>query len=430
MSEGHLFNKAEMYSVVQGHTNAVKKKVQAIPANTLLNASEHDVIQAVVDEFRLNVPIIKDDDLYIAHSGEAQVDVSRDPMRMIMDRGQPFHIPGTKIFIAVPFEGDAGFFDIRPQTFTMNPPRGEVVKDEIRLTYVRTDHDAESIKREYQRTLASIREYLKWLSESASQFNSQLEGLVTQQVKTRKDRLLADAGMAASIGLPMKKREGVPVTYAVPVQRRAPRIDQIKVSGAFVPEPVLANEDYEEIISIMKNMVRVMELSPHEFHEIGEEALRSHFLVQLNGAYKGQATGETFNFQGKTDILIRVDGKNVFIGECKFWKGEKAFLETVSQLLSYVSWRDTKVAVLVFNRNADFSAVLAKLREAVPKHPNFKRDACAPDESTFRYIFFQPNDANREMILTVLAFDIPTNPVDIKSIGAGQTAPTEPADKT
>src|SRR5258706_1644712 len=89
----------------------------------------------------------------------------------------------------------------------------------------------------------------------------------------------------------------------------------------------------------MKSMVRVMELSPHEFHEIGEEALRSHFLVQLNGAYKGQATGETFNFQGKTDILIRADDKNVFIGECKFWKGEKAFLETISQLLSYVSWR-------------------------------------------------------------------------------------------
>jgi hypothetical protein len=33
------------------------------------------------------------------------------------------------------------------------------------------------------------------------------------------------------------------------------------------------------------------------------------------------------------------------------------------------------------------------------------------------------------MILTVLAFDIPTSPADIKSIGAGQNAPTEPAGK-
>jgi hypothetical protein len=38
-----------------------------------------------------------------------------------------------------------------------------------------------------------------------------------------------------------------------------------------------------------------------------EEDLRQHFLVQLNGQYEGQATGETFNFQGKTDILIRAE---------------------------------------------------------------------------------------------------------------------------
>src|SRR5580698_2747092 len=134
--------------------------------------------------------------------------------------------------------------------------------------------------------------------------------------------------------------------------------------------------------------------------------MRSHFLVQLNGAFQGQATGETFNFQGKTDILIRVDGRNIFIGECKFWKGEKAFLATLDQLLSYLSWRDTKTAVIVFNRNADFTTVLSKIAEAVPMHSGFKRDLDKVDESTFHYIFAQPNDTNRELFLTVMAFDI------------------------
>lgn len=70
-------------------------------------------------------------------------------------------------------------------------------------------------------------------------------------------------------------------------------------------------------------MVLVMERSPHAFAKMGEEDLRTHFLVQLNGLYEGQATGETFNFEGKTDILIRVEGKNIFIAECKFWTGPK-----------------------------------------------------------------------------------------------------------
>jgi hypothetical protein len=69
---------------------------------------------------------------------------------------------------------------------------------------------------------------------------------------------------------------------------------------------------------------------------------------------------------------------------------------------------DTKAAVLIFNRNADFTAVIAKIRETVPKHPLFKRDLGPTGDTAFRYIFAQPNDRNREIILTVLAFDIPT----------------------
>ena len=42
-------------------------------------------------------------------------------------------------------------------------------------------------------------------------------------------------------------------------------------------------------------MVKVMERSPKAFHGLDEEGIRSHFLVQLNGHYEGQATDETFN---------------------------------------------------------------------------------------------------------------------------------------
>ena len=411
MNDDLLFSRGDIFSVIQGHTESLKKKVQSIPANTLLNASEQDLIQAVIQEFRLEVPVIKDDEIYIAHAEETQVDVSHDPMRrFIYDaHSGPAYVPGNKTVIAVPFEGDSGFFKIRPQTYNLNPPRGEITENEILLTYVRTDQNGEAIKQEYQRTVASIKQYLSSLSQSAMQFNSQLEGFVTAQLKARKDRLLADAGMTAAIGLPLRKREGTPLTFSVPVTRRVPKIEQLKPAGAFKPEPALANEDYEEILRIMQNMVQVMELSPRAFLKMGEEDLRSHFLVQLNGAFKGQATGETFNFQGKTDILIRVEGKNVFIAECKFWDGEKTLLATLDQLLSYLSWRDTKAAVLVFNRNADFSAVLAKIRETVPKHPLFKRDRGTSGETVFRYVFAQPNDSNREIILTVLAFDIPTH---------------------
>lgn len=180
----------------------------------------------------------------------------------------------------------------------------------------------------------------------------------------------------------------------------------VSMKGQF--QPALTSDEYEGILGTLRNMVRVMEQHPSAFENMCEEHLRAHFLVQLNGQYGGAATGETFNFQGKTDILMRVDGRNVFIAECKFWHGEQQLLETIDQHLSYLSWRDTKSAILVFNRNANFSDVVKKIAAAVPSHRFFSSDLGKLDETSFRYIFRHPNDADRKCVVTVMVFDIPT----------------------
>lgn len=73
-------------------------------------------------------------------------------------------------------------------------------------------------------------------------------------------------------------------------------------------------------------MSLVLERSPKAFDGMREEDLRMQFLVALNGQFEGKATGETFNYQGKTDILIRVECRNIFIAECKFWTGPQGLL--------------------------------------------------------------------------------------------------------
>ena len=166
-------------------------------------------------------------------------------------------------------------------------------------------------------------------------------------------------------------------------------------------------DDYEHILSVMINMSSVMERSPSAFNDLSEDALRSHFLVQLNGHYEGNATGETFNYEGKTDILIRVDGRNIFIAECKYWAGKKKLMDTIDQLLGYVSWRDTKVAIVIFNRNKNFSRVLEVIPDTVKTHSNFKKELKPETDSQFRYLFGHRDDINREMVLTILAFDVP-----------------------
>ncbi|MGH9426815.1 MAG: hypothetical protein ACRD2L_11010, partial [Terriglobia bacterium] len=408
MTANYLFRGRDMFTLVEYRKQQVTKAVNDLDSTYLLNANEDDLVKWLIDEYSLDVPVVKDDEIHVADHGETKVDVSHDYNRGISDRSRPFYIPGSKTTIAVPVEGDAEFFRISPNTFTTTLPVGEIVGSEIHLSYTTPSQDAEAIKREYQATVREIKQNLDWQRQTAEPFNNQLEALIRDGVTKRKKRILAGAGMVESLGLPIKRREGAPTTYAVPISRRRPRVERPKVTEqAFAPEPTLALEDYEHILSIMRNMVTVMELSPRAFAHMGEEDIRAQFLVQLNGQYEGGATAETFNFEGKTDILLRADGRNVFIAECKVWHGEKELLNAIDQLLSYLSWRDTKTALLIFNRNVNFTDVLKKVASVVPSHRCFKRAIDKLDESTFRYIFRQLNDPNRELVVTVMAFDIP-----------------------
>ena len=40
-------------------------------------------------------------------------------------------------------------------------------------------------------------------------------------------------------------------------------------------------------------------------------------------------------------------------------------------------------------------------------HPNFKREIADESETRFRYVFAHRDDANRELLLSVLVFEVP-----------------------
>ena len=159
-------------------------------------------------------------------------------------------------------------------------------------------------------------------------------------------------------------------------------------------------------------MSLAMERSPETFSRLGEEQIRDFFIIVPNSYYEGEATGETFNSKGKTDILIRHEDRNAFIAECKIWRGERNLSSTIDQILRYTSWRDTKTAIFVFNRSKNLSRILGKIDRVVGSHKFHKgkhglTSEKLRNETTFSYVFHQPHDVNREILLTAMVFHIP-----------------------
>lgn len=123
---------------------------------------------------------------------------------------------------------------------------------------------------------------------------------------------------------------------------------------------------------------------------------------------RGTATGETFNKEGKSDILLRAkDGTNVFVAECTVWKGEQYYSKKIDQLFRYLTWRDSKTAVILFVQNQQMEPVREQIESGAESHDEFAEVIEQPDESWWQYRFCFLNDRNRELNLAVLAYHIP-----------------------
>lgn len=399
-----LFSKIDLQGTLDHQARAARDEIDKFPEDYLLEASEEDLVAALTKKMEWEAPVLGEP--YIASDREIDVP-RRDEFN-----GRLYTVKGSQIDVRIPFQGDQTFFRFQPSSRQLNVPEAAIHPQFLEVTFKARELTAVNVRTEISNLVRDLKFHLDQIMVAAQTHNATIGDKIRSLIQARKTRILQRREMVANIGLAMEKRDNAPTTYTVPDIRRKPQIVMPVVKGKpFVPEPALAEKEYDTILSIIRNMVSVMERSPKAFQHLKEEDLRWHFLFQLNGQYEGRATGETFNYKGDTDILIRENDRNVFIAECKFWKGKQSLSDTIDQLVDrYLHWRDTKTAILLFNRNKEFSKVLAQVRSIVEEHPCFKRNVSHAGDTEWRFILRSRDDANREIYLTLLVFDVPREP--------------------
>ncbi len=407
--KNYLFCNGDIFGVIEARKQQIEAHISGLERNHILSTSIEDLCKYIEDKYCFETPTLH---MELAHveQKEGMIEIY-DTWRYARSHEQdgPIRLLGTIVSLTVPFTGDPQLFRVRPNPHTSILPMGDIEGNNLIITVSGKDMQPDQVKARLNEQIKVIEEYLNWQRRNTVSFNDSIREFARAFIDRRRAKLLADQNLVADLGFPLKKRDDAPQTFAAPVQRR--RISPTLPAATtvpFRPEPTLTESEYRNILDIMSNMAVVMERSPSAFNSIEEEDLRQHFLVQLNGQYEGQATGETFNYGGKTDILIRVDGQNIFVAECKYWRGEKSYADTIDQIMSYLSWRDTKACIVVFNKNKDFSGVLEKIKSATDAHPLKKAGPKIENESRFRYVFGQKTDQSREVVLTILAFDVPS----------------------
>ena len=400
----NIFGVYPVDGLLDGTYKQIAKGIEDEPENKILNYDETAYIEYLVSEFSFDL-IEFDWEAVYTTSREEIIPAHRHPPGYDVRHGARYCRP--VITYHIPYRGDSKLFTFSAGEFGPAFPEAETTPNEVTFDIIAFGDDPESIERKAGQVNSLIQRKHSDLDSQLIAFNESIESFALPRFRARKQRILERLDLQASLTVPIKRTRDTPGNITVPIPKRRIEVPKPDVSDApYEPEYEMEYTAFETILRACLDAGASMERSPEAFRDHHEESLRDWLLTILSSHFDN-ASGETFNLKGKTDILVRHEGTPLFVAECKFWGGKKKYLEAIDQTLSYLTWRDSKVAIVIFVRNKDFGSVLNTVASETPSHPCFVGAKDSKGENRFDFRFHLPGDSSRGVDLSVLCFHLP-----------------------
>ncbi len=407
VSDNLLFNQATLSDALRAQLAAVTKEVDGISKDQFLANSDEQIIDHVYSKMAIAPLVIYRDQMSLTEPQESRTE-RRDPF------GDLIRLPVIRTDLTIPYTGESDLWKMQPSTSTCNPPRGDYSPQrgndqagtlQFKMEFTQGEYTSEAINNEVERNLKSIEEYLAWIKQEIESHNPQLQNEIGRKVAQRRERLGTIQSVSRTLNIPIQTREGAPGLTQLPLQRKI--IQPLSSQSNRPPEYTISDEDYENILKIIRHEGCSYERTPEPFAKHDEEELRDILMSHLNGHYNGLANGEAFRKKGKTDICIEFENRAAFVAECKLWKGDQLITEAVNQLLGYLTWRDCKTALVVFNKDvAGFTQLQGKMPRILESYSNFIRRVGANNTGEWRTVYRSSDDPDRLVTVHVFLFNL------------------------
>jgi hypothetical protein len=398
----NAFAEDDLSEVLRNRTQECARNIRGEQENYILNVNREDYVKHLVERFTMSNLVLDIDQMTVTPE-EMLIRAEYFPRNFHVYDGKSY--PRLVLIYEIPVN-DVYLMRMQASTFSLSTPAISIATQAVTFAMIEFGQTPGEMKNQADGTIEALKRGAERVNADINSFNSSLRAQVEQVFDARKSELLQRRNYLAALNVPVKATNQTASTYAAGVIKRTPVITAKPAAPnqPFKPDPTLEQVIYEQILKLIHDVGVSFEKLPSTFANKGEEDLRDHFLLALAPNFQGATTGETFNKTGKTDILMRHETSNLFVAECKFWKGPKTCLETISQLIGYLTWRDSKAAVIFFVRNANFSDVLASAKVTVPQHPNFLGETVHISETWSNYRFHVNGDRSREIKVAIMFF--------------------------
>lgn len=408
-----LFYEGDLDATLRSHQNSISSRVDSIPRDQFLNTSIEELTQHILSALLVE-PLTLYEDRAEMEQRETKIDVSgwreRNPFG---DRG-PINVAGIEVLVTIPYSGDQSLWKLRPNQWQSIFPHADIRgpgRDGIGSLQILLSQPADELPERFKsrldEELKSIRFYVDAQRRQIQQFNAGLPNPINSAIAARRERLKRNEGIQDLLGIPLKQKEGAPQIEPIRIARKLVRPLPPPPKAGYQAEPGITDEDYRHILSVIRHEGRTFEATPKTYAVHDEEELRDILLAHLNGHYQGAAAGEAFRRNGKTDIRIEDQNRAAFVAECKVWRGAKELSSAIDQLLGYLTWRDCKAALIIFNKNnAKFTELLGRIPEAVQAHEKFRQALSKGQDGEWEFLMTSREDDARQVRVHVFVFNI------------------------
>ncbi len=401
-----IFGVYPVYEMLKEGKNKVVDMVVGESEEYILSVDEDSYIQHVVSEFSFDL-IEFDWDAIEPTTEKKAIRSDQHPPGFDTRRRSSF--VRRVLVYHLPFSGDPMLFTFEAGRYNPLAPEVEVKHNEITFEVILFRKNKEEIDDRVDEVISAIRQRHDNLNKELKQFNSSIEALARDCFRNRKNQTERELSFLASLKVPLKRITEYPKSVSIPI-RKNKIVKKKPAARESEHEPYYELEErhYQEIVRICLAAGEAMERAPSTFFDQDEETLRDWFLTILSSHYDN-SSGETFNLRGKTDILIREEGKTLFVAECKIWGGKKKFAEAIDQALGYLTWKNSKAAIICFVKKKGISRILGEIDGAMRVHETFL-GAEDPDPVTKGrrdYRLHIPGDSALDVKMAVLCFHLP-----------------------
>lgn len=401
----NIFTGRDLSDYLNANTQKLQAKICGETPQYLLNINDQEYLDHLESSYSVDTLISRFDQVSVT-SREERIAAEHFPNSFHVERGMSYL--KQVITYHLPFNGNPELLQCMPSTRRIWWTHEVYIEDRcICFDIIDFYGDGERVKREADKILSSIKIQASYLVTEVENYNKGLRTQANDILSTRRKQLMDQNKVLASLGVPIRKSENVPETFAVPAVRKKIITKPTIHSTVGAAVPTVDEGIYHEILQTVYDMGKVFERLPSTYAGKSEEMLRDHLILQLEPRFEGSTTGETFNKSGKTDILIRYEKNNVFVTECKFWDGKAKHLKTIDQLLSYLTWRDSKTAIICFVKRKEITPVVDEIAESTKMHPCCVRRLDTKHNSWQMFEFHLPNDPGCKVKVAILTFHIP-----------------------